>query len=294
MLYDIRLQLDHAYSGCAGGARHLTRVMPAALPDRQVVQTSLLSCKPLTGTRSSVVDFFGNRATIFFHDAPHDTMAITMQARVRCLAPEPQLDISPDRDRLAAEIAGVRHLGPDAPHHFLGPSPRVPARSEIAAFAAEITAPITGGVLAQMQALGGAIFSEMSFDATATTVDTPMIEAFVNRHGVCQDFSHILIAGLRSLGIPARYVSGYLRTLPPPGQPRLEGADAMHAWVSAWCGSELGWVEYDPTNDLAVQTDHIVVAYGRDYSDVSPIKGVLRTAARGRSAQAVDVAPVEV
>lgn len=292
MLYDIRLQLDHTYTGRAGGARHLTRVVPAALPGRQVVQTNLLTCTPIADTRNTLTDFFGNRATIFYHDAPHDEMSLTMQARVRCLSPDPQLDISPDRDRLAREIAGVRALGSNAPHHFLGASPRVPARSEIAAFAAEVTGTVTGGVLAQTQALGHALFTEMSFDAAATTVDTPMIEAFQNRHGVCQDFSHILIAGLRSLGIPARYVSGFLRTLPPEGQPRLEGADAMHAWVSAWCGSELGWVEYDPTNDIPVQTDHIVVAYGRDYSDVSPIKGVLRTASDGTSAQAVDVVPV--
>lgn len=292
MLYDIRLKLDHTYAGRAGGARHLTRVMPAALPGRQIVQTSLLTCDPVADTRNAFVDFFGNRATVFYHDAPHDKMRITMQARVRCLTREPQLDISPDRNRLAQEITEVRHLDGQAPHHFLGPSPRVPARSEIAAFAADITAPVTGGVLAQMQALGHALHAEMTFDATATTVDTPMIDAFVNRHGVCQDYSHIFIAALRSLAIPARYVSGFLRTLPPPGQPRLEGADAMHAWVSAWCGSELGWVEYDPTNDITVQTDHIVVAYGRDYSDVSPIKGVLRTAAKGTSAQSVDVAPV--
>jgi transglutaminase-like putative cysteine protease len=292
MLYDIRLRLDHTYAGRAGGARHLTRVMPAILPGRQVVQTSLLTCNPVADTRNAFVDFFGNRATVFFHDAPHDAMRITMQARVQCLTPEAQFDISPDRARLATEIAAIGQLTAHAPHHFLGPSPRVPVRSEIAAFAADVTAPVTGGVLAQVQALGRAVFKQMTFDASATTVDTPMVEAFVNRHGVCQDYSHILIAGLRSLGIPARYVSGFLRTLPPPGQARLEGADAMHAWVSAWCGSELGWVEYDPTNDIAVQTDHIVVAYGRDYSDVSPIKGVLRTASEGKSAQAVDVAPV--
>lgn len=292
MLYDIRLELSHRYGGRAAGARHLVRVIPARLPGRQLVQTSLLTSRPAETGRNVFADFFGNEATILYHDAPHDEMVMVMQARVHCVAPEAQLDISPSRTQLAQELTQVTTLAPHAPHHFLGPSPRIPLRSEIADFA-ETTCSGTGpGVLAQVLALGRALHDEMRFDAAATTVDTPMIDAFQNRHGVCQDFSHIMIAGLRSLGIPARYVSGYLRTLPPPGQERLEGADAMHAWVSAWCGSELGWVEYDPTNDVTVQTDHIVVGYGRDYSDVSPIKGVLRTAADGTSAQAVDVIPV--
>lgn len=293
MLYDIRLELSHSYSGRASGARHLTRVVPANLPGRQVVRTSLLSCAPLADTRHGFRDFFGNEATVFYHDRPHDEMIVTMQARVQCDAPEAKLDMSPDRARLAREIAQVPALGPAAPHHFLGPSPRVPLRSEIAQFAREIVAETRGGALPQMRALGRALHRQMKFDATATTVETPMIEAFEKRHGVCQDFSHILIAALRSLGIPARYVSGFLRTLPPPGKPRLEGADAMHAWVSAWCGTDMGWIEYDPTNDLSIETDHVVVAYGRDYSDVSPIKGVLRTAAVGTSAQGVDMIPVE-
>jgi transglutaminase-like putative cysteine protease len=132
----------------------------------------------------------------------------------------------------------------------------------------------------------------MRFDAAATTVETPATEAFAARHGVCQDFTHIMIIALRSLGIPAGYVSGYLRTLPPPGQERLEGADAMHAWVSAWCGPGVGWVEYDPTNAVFAGTDHIVVAYGRDYADVAPVRGAMRTAGGQTSSQSVDVAPV--
>ena len=132
----------------------------------------------------------------------------------------------------------------------------------------------------------------MKFDPKATTVDTPATEAFAKRHGVCQDFSHIMIACLRGIGIPAGYVSGFLRTLPPPGKPRLEGADAMHAWVRAWCGPEAGWIEFDPTNDKLAGEDHIVVAYGRDYSDVSPIKGTMRISGGQKSKQAVDVIPL--
>ena len=126
----------------------------------------------------------------------------------------------------------------------------------------------------------------------ATTVATHASDAFKLKRGVCQDFSHVMIAGLRGLGIPAGYVSGFLRTIPPPGKERLEGADAMHAWVRAWCGREVGWIEFDPTNDMLASNDHITVGYGRDYSDVAPIVGVLRTTGSQTGEQAVDVIPV--
>ncbi len=143
-----------------------------------------------------------------------------------------------------------------------------------------------------VRSVGLALHRDMKFDPDATTVDTPPAEAFDRRHGVCQDFAQVMIACLRGVGIPAGYVSGFLRTIPPRGQPRLEGADAMHAWVRAWCGWQAGWVEFDPTNAMLAGTDHIVVARGRDYGDVSPVKGILRTAGDQTSEQAVDVIPV--
>jgi transglutaminase-like putative cysteine protease len=144
-----------------------------------------------------------------------------------------------------------------------------------------------------VRALGLALHRDMKFDPDATTVDTPPAEAFARRHGVCQDFAQVMIACLRGAGIPAGYVSGFLRTNPPPGKARLEGADAMHAWVRAWCGGQTGWVEFDPTNAIAAGTDHIVVARGRDYGDVAPVKGVLRIAGEQTTEHAVDVIPVD-
>ena len=117
-------------------------------------------------------------------------------------------------------------------------------------------------------------------------------EAFRLKAGVCQDFSHVMISGLRGLGVPACYVSGFISTIPPPGKERLEGEDAMHAWVSVWCGREAGWREFDPTNAILAGNDHIVIGYGRDYADVAPIVGVLRTVGRHSSEQSVDVIPV--
>ncbi len=139
--------------------------------------------------------------------------------------------------------------------------------------------------------LTGRIFRDFKYDPRATTIQTPITEVFEKRHGVCQDFAHLQIGCLRSLGIPARYVSGYLRTIPPPGKPRLVGADASHAWLSAYCG-EAGWIDVDPTNDALVSTDHITVAWGRDYNDVSPIQGVIVGGGEHKMQVSVDVAPV--
>ncbi|WP_429276541.1 transglutaminase family protein [Novosphingobium gossypii] len=143
------------------------------------------------------------------------------------------------------------------------------------------------------RALMSAIHAEFAYDADATETDTPPIEAFNRRHGVCQDFSHIMIVAARAHGIPAAYVSGYLRTLPPPGKPRLVGADAMHAWVNLWCGEELGWVGFDPTNDKLADTDHIFLGMGRDYADVAPLDGTFRGSGSQGMVFSVDVAPVD-
>ncbi len=127
-----------------------------------------------------------------------------------------------------------------------------------------------------------AIHKDFKYDKDATKVDTGPVEAFALKRGVCQDFAHVMIAGLRGVGIPAGYVSGFLRTIPPKGKPRLEGADAMHAWVRVWCGQHAGWVEFDPTNAMLAGPDHITIGHGRDYADISPIVGVLRTSGRPR------------
>ncbi len=138
-------------------------------------------------------------------------------------------------------------------------------------------------------ALTAAIHREFRYDPEATTVDSPVDAVFQARAGVCQDFAHVGVAALRSLGLPARYVSGYLRTVPPPGQPPLVGVDQSHAWFSVFLG-ELGWVDFDPTNDLVCDTDHITVAWGRDYGDICPIQGVF--IGGGQHAMTVDVSVI--
>lgn len=291
MRYDIRLKISYDYGVPSDHARTLVRLLPSDLPGQQLVTARLLSVDPIPGERREAQDFFGNAmASLAFH-RPIDRIELSLAARVERLAPPMGLDLAPDLLNLSCEIAGQADLSASAPHHYRGPSPRVPFDRAITAFAREVTAQASTAIEV-VECLGTALNTELHFDADATDVDTPPAEAFANRHGVCQDFSQIMIGGLRVLGVPAGYVSGFLRTIPPEGQPRLEGADAMHAWVRAWCGADVGWVEYDPTNACRVGTDHIVVAYGRDYADVAPVKGSLRTFGPQKTRHSVDVIPL--
>jgi transglutaminase-like putative cysteine protease len=135
--------------------------------------------------------------------------------------------------------------------------------------------------------------TDFTYDPEATDAYTPPRVAFEKRHGVCQDFANVMICGLRGLGLPAAYVAGYLRTVPPPGRPRLEGADATHAWVRLWCGEDLGWIGFDPTNAIYAENDHITLTVGRDAADVAPIEGILLTSGDQTLKVEVDVVPLE-
>jgi transglutaminase-like putative cysteine protease len=290
MIYDITLSVTHDYAGAVGTGRHLLRIVPADLPGRQKLRAQVMDVTPPPAERYGHSDFFGNRGVMIVHDQSHEEMVIRLASRVEILPPEQGFDIAPPLPVLAAEIAHTLSLGPDSPHHFLGASPRIVPDKAMAAYAKE---QISDGMGARdvVAAIGQALNRDMAFCSGTTTVETTPQEAFAQRRGVCQDFSHIMITCLREIGVPAGYVSGYLRTRPPPGKPRLDGADAMHAWVRVWCGVEAGWLEYDPTNAMFAGTDHIVIAAGRDYDDVAPVKGVLMASGGQKSAHSVDVVP---
>jgi transglutaminase-like putative cysteine protease len=177
-----------------------------------------------------------------------------------------------------------------SPANFIYPTAMTKLNTAMTAYVAECFAP-SRSIVEAAHDLSCRIRAEFAYDPDATLVSTPAIEAFGARRGVCQDFAHIMISGLRGLGLPAAYVSGYLRTIPPPGKPRLEGADATHAWVDLWCGNALGWVGFDPTNALIVAGDHIVLAAGRDYADVAPMGGVVLGPGEQTIDVAVDVVP---
>lgn len=292
MLYDIGLRIRYEYQTPAAGGRHVLCMTPADLTDQRPI-TSLLDITPTPDERIARTDFFGNTVVEVAFRAPHAEIEFRLRSRVERKVREISEDTSTALMQLATEIAAIRALGSDSPHHFLADSPRVKARVEFRDYALEQISPGTMTALQAVEAIGLAIDRDMAYEPGSTQVDTPPEEAFARGAGVCQDFTHIMIGCLRGIGVPAAYVSGFLRTNPPEGQERLEGADAMHAWVRAWCGPELGWVEYDPTNGIRVGEQHIVVAYGRDYGDVAPVRGVVRISGAQASSQAVDVVPLK-
>ncbi|MFN4206680.1 MAG: transglutaminase domain-containing protein [Agrobacterium albertimagni] len=291
MLYDLSLHIGYRYEVPATGAHHMLRLLPLSLPDRQRLIAGAITVTPEPDELSTFNDFFRHPTSHAILRGPHEKLDIRMQARVMVNAQPMTADFSPLLDRLPQEIAETWSLDAESPHHFLGTSPRLPRDKAIAAYVRGMLKP-SMTVRQIAETLCSRIHKDFKYDAEATTVDTTPAEAFDKKRGVCQDFAHVMIVALRSLGIPAGYVSGFLRTIPPPGKERLEGADAMHAWVRIWCGKLTGWLELDPTNDIAAGTDHIVVGYGRDYADVAPVIGVLKSYGSHQTDQAVDVIPV--
>lgn len=288
MIYNIRLTITHTYELPAANGRHLVRVVPKTMTGRQRLLNHQLDIQPEVDARFDSVDFFGTSTTTCMHMTSHSAMSIQLGCHVEMLAPKSWVDLSPDVAGVRQQWAAVSSLEAESPAHFLGPTLRLLPNKGISGFAQDIS--VSGdSAAATVIKIGQALHDMMTFDSVATTVDTSAAEAFAIKRGVCQDFSHIMILALQALGIPAAYVSGYLRTLPPEGGVKLAGADAMHAWVRAWCGAEMGWIEYDPTNATLVGTDHIVVGYGRDYSDIAPINGHLRSSGNQTNMQAVDV-----
>jgi transglutaminase-like putative cysteine protease len=220
---------------------------------------------------------------------------LTIESRCRMTVdravPMPAVD-DPTLAEVAALARASRDMGPASPASYLFPSPRIAFDRDIAAWCSEDLDP-SRNVLDAGIALARRIQRDFAFDPTATLVDTPPREAFARRGGVCQDFAQIMIGGLRAAGIPAAYASGYLRTLPPPGEARLVGADATHAWVLIWCGPARGWIGVDPTNGIWMAQDHIVVAIGRDYAEIAPIDGVILGSGAQNLSVSVDVEPLD-
>ncbi|WP_234853560.1 transglutaminase family protein [Paracoccus everestensis] len=288
MLYRLRLSIRYDFARPTGAGRQLLRITPADLPGWQEVQQTAITITPQPTERSSFVDFFGNEVTELVLPAGLTQLRFDMTGRVLRHRDETELDLSATPANLSLDLDEITDLGPHSPHHFLRPSPRIPQVASITDFARAACAD-AATVREAVEALGRAIHAHMRFDADATEVDTPIAQAFAGQKGVCQDFSQIMISGLRGLGIPGAYVSGFLRTIPPPGKPRLEGADAMHAWVRAWTGAEAGWCEYDPTNACFVDADHVTIGYGRDYGDVAPVTGSMRLAGSQSGSHSVDI-----
>ncbi|HEY1979679.1 MAG TPA: transglutaminase family protein, partial [Xanthobacteraceae bacterium] len=228
-------------------------------------------------------DFFGNRLTWIDVDTPHETLTVKLAARV-AVDPEPQPATTPPWEEVREEAFATIDIGPMSPAHFLFPSRIVSIDPEIRDYVRHSFTP-GRPVLEAAVELICRIKADMVYEIGATTVTTTPPMSFALRRGVCQDFAHIMISGLRGIGLPAAYVSGYLRTAPRDGATRLQGADAMHAWVFLWCGPAYGWIGLDPTNAVLASEDHVMLAVGRDYTDVAPMDGVIL----GSGGQRIDV-----
>lgn len=290
--YAIRHVTRFDYDAPAGFARCNLRLKPIAWSG-QVLEDYRLSVEPGGETSFARAEAGLANVTRLVISRPTRTLTIESAARVTVDRPIPFPQASdPTLAQIAVAARASRDMGAASPASYLFPSPRIPIDPEIAAWCAQDLAPDRGALDAAIS-LALRIQREFDFDPTATLVDTPPREAFDRRGGVCQDFAQIMIGGLRAAGLPAAYASGYLRTLPPPGQPRLVGADATHAWVLLWCGPELGWVGVDPTNGIWMANDHIIMAIGRDYADIAPIDGVVLGSGAQEMTVNVDVEPLE-
>ena len=289
MIYDIRQVTTYRYASPVAYARHVLRLTPI---DRmgQRVHAAAVDIEPAPVQRREGHDFFGNRMTWIELDRPHDTLSVRVAARVavkRDIAPEATPPWEEVRDAAFASV----DLSPNSPAHYLFPSRQVPLDPEIHAYAAESFAagrPILEGAVDLMRR----IKAEFVYEIGATTASTTPPMSFALRRGVCQDFAHIMISGMRGLGLPAAYVSGYLRSAPSSDAARLQGSEAMHAWVLLWCGAATGWIGLDPTNAILAAEDHVTLAIGRDYTDVAPMDGVILGSGGQRMGVSVNVTPV--
>lgn len=252
-----------------------------------------LVIRPTPAMTARRTDFFGNHVHTFAIEEQHKNLTVTATSRVTIAQDKPvDQSAAPPWESLRDSIRNQSEPNWLACAPFRFNSPRVFASQAYRDYALTSFTPGLS-VFDGLRALTTRIHEEFAYDSQATTVNTPTAHVFTNRRGVCQDFAHVQLACLRSLGLPCRYMSGYLRTVAPEGQTKLVGADQSHAWVSAYCGEALGWVEFDPTNDCLCGVDHIPIAWGRDYSDVVPFRGAYIGGGEHTLSVSVDVRPHE-
>lgn len=289
MIYDLKHLTTYKYEKPVAFARCALRLTPKA-GEGQAVRSSQVVITPEPSRREEHVGQFGEQVVTAIIETPHRELKILAQSRVEVTRHPPSTGGAAwEAVRDAAFASEALAIG--SPAHFLYPTAQTRLHRSITAFAAESFTP-GRPVIEAAFAMAARIKAEFAYDSKATEVSTPAIEAFEARRGVCQDFAQIMISGLRGLGLPAAYVSGYIRTYPLPGRPRLEGSDATHAWVDLWCGEAQGWIGFDPTNAIVAADEHIVLARGRDYSDVAPIGGVILGPGAQTIKVGVDVIPV--
>ncbi len=290
MDYAISHRTSYSYASSVALATHLVQLTPRPIDGpfrRQQVLEARLQSDPAPSRRTDRPDIFENMVSTLTIDTPHERFDVLAECRVSLdFTPWPASADSPAWESICAQLA--QPCAPWQPAQFREASPLAPIGDTLASLAASFFTPQRPIIEAAL-ALTHHIYTSFTYDPTATDLTTPVAKVLEHKRGVCQDFAQLQIAALRSLGLAARYVSGYLRTIPPPGEEKLRGADASHAWISLWCGPDIGWVDMDPTNDCLVGLDHVTLAWGRDFSDVSPVRGVVLGGGEHSLTVAVDV-----
>ncbi len=289
MIYEIRHKTTYDYESMVSFARCVLRLTPPSSASQTVLRSGV-TISPTPARSTSRIGPFDEATLTVLIDTPHDELVIEARSRVEVHPPRQTLPFSMAWEAVRARGFAGASIASDAPATFLYPTRRTPITTTLTEYA-RISFPPGREIVEAATDLMTRINRDFIYDGDATSVSTPAAEAFEKRRGVCQDFAHIMICGLKGLGLPAAYVSGYLRTRPPPGRLRLEGADATHAWVSLWCGDDIGWLGFDPTNAILAAESHIILATGRDYGDVAPIDGILLSPGDQKLKVAVDVAP---
>jgi transglutaminase-like putative cysteine protease len=273
MRYQVIHETVYRYESPVALSQQLLHLTPRVLPWQKREQHAL-RIDPVPAETAEREDYFGNPVTQVVLAAPHEQLKVRAESKVR-VEKRPPAPAAEPWEGVRERLRGTVSDGLAEPAQFLFESPHIEVFRELSSYA---SASFGRGrpILEAARDLTRRIHADFKFDPRATSVSTPLREVLAKRHGVCQDFAHLMIGCLRSLGLAARYVSGYILTVPPPGRPRLVGADASHAWVSVWCGGrENSWVELDPTNDCVVEDEHVTLAWGRDFSDVTPMRGVI-------------------
>src|SRR5271168_2861138 len=290
VIYDVRQTTTCSYATPVAHARHVLRLTPVSR-DGERVHVAALQIVPEPAQRREGQDFFGNRLTWIEIEEPHETLTIKLSARVAVDAlVEPPRLATAAWESVREQAFATSDIGPLSPAHFLFPSRMVSLDPEIRDYVRQSFTPGRAILDAAIE-LNNRLKADIIYEIGATTVTTTAPMSFALRRGVCQDFAHIMISGLRGIGLPAAYVSGYLRSAPPNDATRLQGSEAMHAWVMLWCGTAAGWIGLDPTNAILAAEDHVSLAVGRDYTDVAPVDGVILGSGGQRMGVSVNVTP---
>jgi transglutaminase-like putative cysteine protease len=286
LIYRLHHATTYQYADPVVLGTHYMHLLPRPRPG-QTVRDARLEISPNPDSRRDETDHFGNTTTTVSVTAPHRQFVVALSATVEVTQPRPP---PPPETPRWEQIAAAAIIDPEIaefclPSNLAGPTPGI-------ADYGTISFPPGRPVLAGLLELNQRVFRDMTYRGGVTNTATTAAQTLRARIGVCQDYAHLMIAALRAVGLPARYVSGYLRTWAAAGETRHRGADQSHAWVAAWLGERIGWVDFDPTNNLLVHDEHVTLAWGRDFQDVSPLRGIILGGGRHSLRVNVDLDPV--